>query len=325
MRKIVVLLLLGLISIGVFAEGKKILVIESYHEGFKWDADYRAGLEAVIPKGNTIVYFEMDTKRVPVEEHQKMADKAYQKYLEIKPDVVVVGDDAALKMAGPKLAATKTPIVYLGINNNPRNYFTELPLNMTGVLERPILKRGVTYVRDIIPGVKKGLLMFDSNLTSQIIKKEYFEDKGQINISGIDTSIVLIDSYSEWKETVEKSKGKYDFIIVGLYQTIKDETGKTVNMDDVIRWTSANAPVPVFGFWDFSVDKDKTIGGYVLAGRDMGERAGKMVADILKGVDIKTIRPIFESDGIFVYSKAQLNKWKVKLPEDIAKKAELIE
>ena len=44
----------------------------------------------------------------------------------IKPLIVILGDDAALKFLGPKLEEHKIRSVYLGINNNPRVYFKTL-------------------------------------------------------------------------------------------------------------------------------------------------------------------------------------------------------
>jgi hypothetical protein len=86
-----------------------------------------------------------------------------------------------------------------------------------------------------------------------------------------------------------------------------------------------NIPVPPFGFWDFSVGPDKTVGGFVLFGRSQGEAAGKIALKILSGKSPDNIRPVVGDMGRFLFSKSQLKKWGLSLPDDIAKVAEYVE
>ncbi len=305
---------------------KKIYVIESYHAEYPWDASYKKGLEETLGGKYKLSYFEMDTKRLPKDQHQKMADQAWEKYLAEKPELVVIGDDAGLKLLGPKFAETQTPVVYLGINNNPRNYFTALPPNITGVLERPLLRRSIADIKKIIPNTKNVLVLFDSDITSQITKKEVFEDKDSVSISDIKVDIKLIGDWQTWQDTVAACKGKYDACVVGLYQTIKDAEGKPVNAEEVIGWTSKNIPIPPFAFWDFAIGKDKTIGGLVLFGKEMGVLAGGLVLKIIEeGKPIKEMPPIMNDQGLRVYSKTQLAKWNITLPENIVAGASMVE
>ncbi len=327
MKRILLLLLLATIfsSMVLAAQGKRILVIESYNKEYLWDAEYKKGLELSISKNNQLVYFEMDTKRLPKSEHQKSADLAYRKYQEIKPDLVILGDDAALQLVGPKLASEKIPVVFLGINNNPRDYFKRMPDNMTGVLERPLLKRSIKYLSEIIPRIKRVLILFDTNLTAVVTKKEIFNNLSHMKIDDIEVDLVMVDTYNNWKKFVNDSKGKYQLIITGLYQTIIDEKGKNVNPEEVIEWTANNSPNPIFGFWDFSIGKGKAIGGYVLAGRTFGIKAGNIVNKVLKGEKPKNIVPVYEDEGVFLFNKSQLEKWNLKLPENIAKLTKYID
>ena len=40
--------------------------------------------------------FQMDTKRIPVEQFETKANEAFEYYNELKPSVVILGDDNAL-------------------------------------------------------------------------------------------------------------------------------------------------------------------------------------------------------------------------------------
>ncbi len=323
---ILIALMLSLYVGNVFCAEKTIYVIESYHAEYPWDASYKNGLEEALGGKYKLVYFQMDTKRLPKDQHQKMADLAWEKYLSEKPALVIIGDDAGLKMLGPKFAETSTPVVYLGINNNPRNYFTVLPSNITGVLERPLLKRSIANIQKILPNTKSVLVLFDSDITSQITKKEVFTDQDSLDIKDIKIEIKLIGDLQTWQNTILSSKGKYDACVIGLYQSVKDADGKPVNSEELIAWTSKNTPIPPFAFWDFAIGGNRTIGGLVLHGKEMGVLASGIVLKILEeGKTPKELFPIMNDQGILLFSKSQLTKWGIKLPENMASTAGFVE
>ncbi|MBA4368238.1 MAG: sugar ABC transporter [Desulfobacterium sp.] len=323
---ILIALMLSLNVGNVFCAEKTIYAIESYHAEYPWDASYKSGLEESLGGKYKIVYFQMDTKRLPKNQHQRMAGLAWEKYLLEKPALVIIGDDAGLKLLGPKFAETSTPVVFLGINNNPRNYFTSWPTNITGVLERPLLKRSILNINKILPNTKRVLVLFDSDITAQITKKEVFNDQDSLYIKDIKVEIRLIGDLQTWQNTVLSSKGKYDACVVGLYQSVKDADGKPVNSEELIAWTSKNTPIPPFAFWDFAIGRDKTIGGLVLFGKEMGVLASGLVLKILeKGKTPKELFPIMNDQGILLFSKSQLTKWNIKLPENMASTAGFID
>ncbi|MBN1969770.1 MAG: sugar ABC transporter [Candidatus Delongbacteria bacterium] len=307
--------LVAIFVLPIFLLAKEILVIQSYSSDFSWDKTYTESLSKELGSSHNLTFFEMNTKNIPKSEFSKMAEKAFQVYEEKKPDLVVLGDDNALQYVGPLLENSNTPIVYLGINNNPRHYFKDLPDNITGVLERPNLKRSVVYLSEIIPDSKKILILFDDGVTSDIVKSEYFGKKDKTIIDGCDVEIKQISSTSEWEKTILDAKDLYDFIIVGLYQTIKDESGKVMSMDNIITWTSENSQLPLFGFWDFSIGKNKTIGGYVISAEEMGKKAAVIVKMVFNGKKPQEILPISENDGRFLFSKSQVEKWKLDIPK----------
>ncbi len=329
MKKILITTVLFVLLNGMscLADNQTILVIESYSGLYPWDASYKKGLENILGKDYTLVYFEMNTKRLPPAQYEKRGQLAYEMYEQIQPVLVILGDDNALKFVGPRLAETKTPVVYLGVNNNPRDYGINKAENITGVLERPLMKRSIIYLSKWIhPKPQKILLLFDSGNTSKISVHEMFNDQSSVSMLGIQIDLKLIGQWSEWKKTVLSAKLKgYDAVVVGLYQTIVDDDGSHVDAEDVIAWTSKHTPLPPFGFWDFTVGPDKTIGGLVLFGKTHGELAAQMALKILGGKNPKQIAPVMENKGRFFFSRSQLEKWGITLPEKISSKADFIE
>jgi ABC-type uncharacterized transport system substrate-binding protein len=324
-KAIMIVLMLVASPLSAFAQ-KTIFAVESYHAEYPWDAGYRKALEETLGAKYKLTFFEMDTKRVPADQYQKMSDLAWQKYLALKPDLVVLGDDSALKFLATRFSGTKTPVVYLGINGNPRTYVPETAENFTGVLERPLLKRSIAYIQTMIPGTKKIVVLFDASVTAQIVKKESFEDKDSVLINGITVDLKLLGTMKAWQDAIPSLKGKYDACVVGLFQSVVDAEGKAVDGEDLIAWVSKNSQIPPFAFWDFGVGENRTIGGLVLYGKDMGIMAAGVVKKVLEeGKAPKSLIPIFNDQGLFLFGKAQLAKWRIILPKDILATATLID
>ncbi len=309
------LILLCFLSSSAFAA--KILVIESYHSGFGWDQGYRAGLESELKSQHQITFFEMNTKRLPSSEFQKRADLAYQFFLQQQPDLVVLGDDNALSYMLPKLHTQPVPIVFLGINSNPRRLLRTYPseAGVTGVLERPFYSKTMAGVGESLDSVHtnpKVLVMFDSSNTSKIavsrIRAQAELIKSNLNI---DTVIKTYSTQRAWYQDVQTAKEYgYSAIVVGLYQSLVDSHGENAQEAEIISWTSKFSPVPIFGFWDFSVGEGKAAGGVVLYGLAQGKQAGLLVKQILKGGQNAGEIPIeIGAHGREIYNQKEFKRW----------------
>lgn len=297
-----------------------VLIIESYHQGYAWDRDYVQGIHEILAKQCQLSRFEMDTKRLPKARHPAQADLAWAQYQALQPTLVILGDDNAIQYLGPRFAQTDTPVVYLGLNRNPNAYQIHHARNITGVLERPLFKRSVTLIRHVLrPAPKKILILFDSGTTSQAAKTETFGGRARITVSGSLVEVKLIGDWATWRKTVTEAKQNgYDAMIIGLYHTLVDASGHHVAADEVMAWTSRHATVPPFGFWDFAVGRDKTIGGLVLDGRSEGRRAGELAKQILAGKPPAEISQRVTGYGSLTFSHAQLAKHRIDLPSKLA-------
>ncbi|WP_415887585.1 ABC transporter substrate-binding protein [Neptuniibacter sp. QD37_6] len=321
-----ILLLFSLYPSQTLAGGKKqVLMIESYHASFKWDADYRRAIEDTLQDHAVITFFEMDTKRLPPNLHPKQAEIAWARYLQSEPDLVILGDDNALKFLGPKFAKKQTPVVYLGINNNPRNYFEYafLPKHISGVLERPLMKRSVMYLQEMTEKpMEKVLILFDTSTTSKTIAKEVFQGKNKLKIGSATIHVKFIPEQNQWQKTILQAPGqKFDAIILGLYHTITNVKGVHVPSKNIISWTSKNSALPVFAFWEFSIGQGMAIGGLVLDGYSQGKAAAAIALRVLQKKSDKKSEPALNYQGQFIFSRSQLKKWNIQLPPHLQDKA----
>jgi len=299
-----------------------IALIHSYHQGYPWVREYRDGFLYDI-QGRSIAEYEMDTKRKPSTEYEAIANQTWQFIQEHEPKIIVLADDNALKLLGPKVVEAKIPLVFLGINANPRHYI-KLDKNVSGSLERPLLKRSVFMLRQLLPGINKVKVLMDRNPTSYAILETSFDDKFRQTIANINVEITLEESFTEWKSTVEKAKeNRYDAIIIANYAALSNKFCENVSLNKVSEWTSDKSPVPVFAFWSYSIGKGRAIGGLTISGTEQGLAAAEKVNHFFeKGVLPSISTP---KRGTLVFSKHELEHWNIVLPPALANKSTYVD
>lgn len=313
------MLLWLLISPSALAE--KVLVIESYHQQNEWDQSYLTALKHALTPRHQLENFEMNTKRIPASQYSLMAEKAFAAYQQAKPDVVVLGDDNALAYMLPKLYHEPISIVFLGVNDNPRKLITRYQgqAKVTGILERPLFVKTMGEIgRMLQEDKRKVLVLFDSGNTAKIAL-EYMKTQVSMieNNLGITTEIFSITTDKEWYEQINTAdKRGFGAIVVGLFQTLMDDAGNHVDGDKIMAWTNQHTPVPLFGFWDFSIGKGKAAGGVVLAGSDQGQMAADIVVRILEQNEDASQIPIqIGQRGRSIYHAAEMSRWGLSIPK----------
>lgn len=291
-----------------------VLLINSYHAEYSWVKDYTRALEEQLGKHVSLTSFDMNTKHTPPSLHQMRAQRAWDMFLGIRPELVIVGDDNALKLLGERIIETGVPLVYLGINNNPRAYLPSHHNLATGVLERPLFKRNIASMRNIFgKDFDKCLLLFDLTTTSAVLLQQVFRGRMSTMISGVATDIRLTNDWDEWRRLVLGARDKgYDAIIIGLYQSLRDGERPVADID-ALRWTSANAPVPPLAFWDFTIGPGLAVGGLALQGQEQGRAAGIIVNRILAGESPADISPVTPEQGVLLFSREGLRKWGIDI------------
>ncbi|QFU25311.1 hypothetical protein FM038_012205 [Shewanella eurypsychrophilus] len=264
----------------------------------------------------------MDTKRQPIKKHVEIANEAWRVIEQESPKLILLADDNALRLLGPRIEQQQIPLVFLGINANPRHYI-KLNKNISGTLERPLLKRSVMMLKSIMPGISRIKVLMDANPTSFAILETSFDDKfnQQIAATAVDTK--LKRTFAEWKTSIKKSKQQgYDAIIVANYAALTDEQGNNVSLDEVSEWTSEHSPVPMFAFWGYSIGKGKAIGGLTISGTQQGIEAAKKVNHFFKTGKLPAIST--PARGTFVFSEHELKRWAIELPKQIENKSTLL-
>lgn len=314
------------LSIGYAVAAKpQVLVIQSYHADYEWQADYSQAIRDDLSPLADLSFIEMDSKRLSEDGYQAAADRAWLQFQRQQPDLVILGDDNALRLLGPKLANTDTPVIYLGINNNPRHYLPGRPNNISGVLERPLLRRSILHLHRLMDGsMKRVLVLFDDGTTSQTVWEEEFDSIPVRQIGPVEVRVELVGEFQHWQQLVERAQRQgFDAIVIGLYHTLVDAQGQHVPATQVIQWSSEHSPLPMFAFWEFAVGSRMAIGGLVLDGYSQGLEAALIARKVLSGGRLPLI-PKSSGEGRFVFSRSQLQRWQLVLPAAVAERAKLV-
>ncbi|QEL55617.1 ABC transporter substrate-binding protein [Chromobacterium paludis] len=304
---------------------KRVYVIDSYSKQYAWSRAYREALKTELSPIANLSFYELNTKVDPPDTVQATADKLVRLIDQDKPDLVIAGDDASLERVGTK-TDPQIPVVYLGINNNPRRYFKSSPHHVTGVLERPLFSRNILSIAPYVPGRSHNvLILFDKETTADVIQRESFDNLPAVKLGMFNVIMQQAPTFEDWQQAVLGAKDTYRAIWVGLYFALHDRSGHYIPGDDVMRWTMKHTPVPVFAFWSFAVGPHLALGGIVLTGAEQGMAASAIVKAILKDhVPPDKIFPTIPSEGAFIFSRSGLAHWGIRLPAAMLQKATLL-
>ncbi|MGH1352103.1 MAG: ABC transporter substrate-binding protein [Methyloligellaceae bacterium] len=299
----------------------EVLIIESNHSTDRWDSGYLKALNKVHGRRHNISYFEMNAKRLPASLYAKQAEAAWDAYQRIKPDYVILGDDVAIDHLGKRFAKENIPVIFLGADKNPRHKFknNKYPSNVTGVLERPLIRNSAAELKKILPHMKRMLVLLDhSDASKYAIDQGFYRVQ---NISGVSVEIMLIATLERWQRVVNSAKSAgYDAVIIGHHSNIIAKNNVKIPANAIMTWTSQALEVPLFAFWDRDVGIGKAAGGLVVDGYEQGRIAARLLIQIASG---QTPLGAICRHGKLAFSETELRRWKISLPEHMHSRVKL--
>ena len=304
----------------------RVAIIESYHADYAWDHEYVQGIEDVLA-GHQLERFQLDTKRIQREDYEMAADRVWNGLTAYRPELVLIGDDNAFRLLSARLSTLNIPVVFLGLNGTPRDYGLDQFSAITGVFERPLLKRSVLFLSALLKkDSPRILVLFDASTTSTVSHDHLSQLERYVKIGKMHIDIRLDNRSEVWRERVSQAKAQgYDAIIVGLYHTLSETDGSYTQPDEMLAWIHDHTSVPSFGFWDFSIGPRGNVGGFVLDGYAHGKTAAGMAERILNGTPASSIYPVIDDSGRFIFSRSGMKKWQLTVPERLDGKIDWIE
>lgn len=252
--------------------GKKVLFVNSYHQGYEWSDGIEEGaLKVLRGSGASVEFFRMDTKRNGDEKSKKAAGLAAKALIEkMHPDVVILSDDNAVKyVLEPYFKNAATPFVFCGVNWDASPY--GLPYrNATGMVEVALTRQLVDKLLEYGKGKRVGYLTVD-NETERIDQKAFHQ---QLKLTFAEER--LVKSFADWKAAFVELQGKVDVLLLGNYAGL---TGW--NDVEAKAFVEANTKLPSGGMYDFMMPY--TMLGLTKVAQEQGIWAAKAAVQILGG------------------------------------------
>ncbi|WP_163833966.1 ABC transporter substrate-binding protein [Spartinivicinus ruber] len=313
---LVALVLTISIPIKLSAGVKDLLIIHSYSrsESNKWVSEQSQGIRSGFANSDYVFHeLEMGTKKLPADQFKTKAAEVYEQVKVIDPALIFITDDNALKLMVPKIGK-KIPVVFMGVNANIRldyPWLLEYP-NVTGILERPLIKRTLFLMKESL-NLKptKALLLLGTNQTGKAFLKIELNNQQSFKLVSFEVDVKASGEVKQWQEWIKSSKSDgYDLVLATTFLGLTAPDGSKENTNVFVKWMSANSPVPVFTVHTDVIGYNKLVGGMVLNGILFGEEAAKIAHEILgeqkppKSIPYKTL-----TKGQLIFSKQQLVKW----------------
>lgn len=318
-------LLLALLLASPLCFGKTVVVIQSYHLEYTWDADYIDAIRSVLGDDHEIHVFELDTKRLPKAQWSDKVATIEKSISSIKPDIAILGDDNAFSLMASSLVERQIPVVFLGVNGGPVQHPTLEHELVTGILERPFFAESIRHLQKVLRVDERFLVLMDDSPTMRNAVNDYFGEKRSAEVYGSKLDIVLTNDKDTWLKSVFQAHEQYDAIIVGTHHTIRDAQETWIPPKELMAEASSRTRVPIFSFWDIFIGEDQSIGGFTISAHQEGITAARLANLVLNGVKPDRIPELKSLSGHYVYSESGMEKWNLKLSPMIASQSTFVE
>lgn len=258
----------------------KILYVDGYHEGYGWSDGQLSGFKDAFEKEN----IKIDIKRIEIDSErnketeflEQRGQEAKDLVEEWKPDLIFVTDDNAQKYFGRYYVNSNIPLVYSGIVL-PEEYGYENANNIGGVLEIIPFAKGIDFARDIIPNIKKVVLITNPDETGMGF---YDIAKKSINsFPDIDFQFKTANTFKEYEQIILKSQDA-DLLVEMPLLNFVDDNGEIVPTLELQKWNVKNSNIPELTFWDV-LEYDGVLLNYAYSPDWDGQLAGEIAINIL--------------------------------------------
>ena len=225
--------------------GRRILWVDSYHQGFEWSDGIAQGIAEVL-EGTGVEFraMHMDTKRHDSLEFGEQAGlQALAVLKEFQPDLLIASDDNAQKyLVVPQVLSTDLPVVFCGVNWDASMYGYPCP-TVTGMIEVNLVREVLEHMRRSAGGERVGYLSGNVE-TERKILGVYNERFFDCRLTGY-----LASTFEEFKRMFLAAQQEQDMLLIGNYSGIEGW-----DADEAKRFVLENGRIPSGCFDTYMAD-----------------------------------------------------------------------
>lgn len=294
---------------------KEVLLLHSYHKGYKWSDDISLAIEEGLLEEENIevMTLYMDTKRIDTPHYLGALARLYKEQFSQRTfDLLIVADNAALDFAlvYHEDIFHSVPIVFLGINDFHSSMLRGKREKVTGVVEEVDIASTLDVMLAMNPQLKHVFVLNDLSETGLAVKNElekviplYTPRLGFEVVDNLD-----IDAIKERVQTLNPEDTAILFLLL-----FKDSTGKYFTYKESLQEVYGVSSVPIYGVWDFYLGHG-VVGGKMTSAKAQGAAASKMAVEILKGKNPSDIPILDTSPNVYLFDHGQLARFDLKIP-----------
>ncbi|WDP88377.1 MAG: response regulator [Desulfobacter sp.] len=320
---IAVLLFAGSGAMGANLADKRILYLNSYHNGYAWSDGILKGIRLVLPREIQNLNFQveyLDTKQYST---AAMRETVYNflknKYRDDRFDVVITSDNAAFEfaIAHRKALFAGVPIVFCGLNNY-RPEMIQGRKGITGIAESVDFSSNLEIARKLHPNARQMMVIGNNSVTSEAIIREI---KETIEKDKIDFPISFITGFRIEELIAGKRSYFNDLPPDTLIYTVpgyEESNGIFYGSEEICRMVCNAVNLPVYSSWVFLAGTG-IVGGKLASGVEHGKTAAGVALRILNGENPDTIPVKTRGGHAYVFDYQVLKRFKVDtslLPEN---------
>jgi ABC-type uncharacterized transport system substrate-binding protein len=293
--------------------GQKVLLIDSYHEGYEWSDGIVAGVRSVLKgTGVELKIFRMDTKRNDSEEFKKAASLRAKDAIESdKPDIVIACDDNTSQyIIQPFYKDAALPVVFCGLNWDASGYGYPYK-NATGIVEVALIPQLVDNLKTYAKGSRIGFLTSDTETErkegtwiKKIFKMQFASEE-------------YVKTLAAWKDTFTRMQTETDMLILNSVAGINDW-----DEAEAATWALAHGRIPSGTTYTWLMPVAMI--GLIKVAEEQGEWAAQTALKILAGTSPASI-PIVQNKRASVSVNVKLaSKAGIVFPSALLKNATVI-
>jgi two-component system cell cycle sensor histidine kinase/response regulator CckA len=315
------LVLVFILASGSLAGNKRVLMLNSYHKGYKWTDHLVEGIEKTLAKeveGLELYIEYMDTKRFYSDEYlQEYLRLLLLKYGKGALDAVISSDDNAFQflLRHHDEIFKDVPVVFCGVNHFEQSMI-EGRTEFTGVVQQADIKPTIDVALKFRPDTRQIVVISDATPTGRAYQENVIKvaakDFGGLEFVYLDgRELTHAQLLSKLPEISDRST-----VLMTLW--LKDKNGFFIPWSKGMPAISANSPAPIYGVVEGPLPYG-IVGGKIQSGWYQGQKAAEIVSRILVGKEKPKDIPVdLTSPNKYIFNYSQLKRWKIsedKLPK----------
>lgn len=297
----------------------KILLLNSYHQGYSWSDNVMNGIESSIyhqfPEAQINIEY-LDTKRNSSSDYmEKLSELFEKKYRPGFYDLIIASDDNGINFAleNRDQFFGDVPLVFCGANSTDINTIQNYR-KVTGVREYSDIEFTIELALRLLPDTDNIYVVNDKTVTGKKIGEELDLLTKELS-RNIDFHYIEDLPLPELRKEVESIDGNS---IILLLAYLRDRNGIYYEPRLTAKTLSEASSIPIFSVWDFFFNHG-IVGGLLTSGYLHGEAAGELAVRILEGKAAEDIPIVANGGNRLMLDDRQLERFRIddsRIPQE---------